>query len=73
MKTDLSNNVIPLKDVIPEKYFHFGIAYSIKNNYLFNDENYILKLVIGIDGLPQLKVPIVHFGIFYVIYQGWPT
>jgi len=55
MKTDLSNNVIPLKDVNPGKYFHFGIANSIKNNYLFNDENYILKLVIEIDGLPLTK------------------
>jgi len=54
MKTDISKSIIHLKDVIPGKYFHFGIANGIKNNYLFN-ENCILKLVIGIDGLPLTK------------------
>jgi len=56
MKTDTSKSIIHLKDVIPGKYFHFGIANGIKNNFSFNHENCsILKLVIGIDGLPLTK------------------
>lgn len=55
MKTDLSKSIIPLKDVSPGKYFHFGIANGIKNNYIFDHKNCILKLVIGIDGLPLTK------------------
>jgi len=56
MKTDTSTSIIRLKDVTPGKYFHFGIANGIKNNFSFNHESCsILKLVIGIDGLPLTK------------------
>lgn len=69
MKTDLSKSIIPLKDVSPGKYFHFGIANGIKNNYIFEHKNYILKLVIRIDGLPLTKSSTSMFCLFYVIYD----
>jgi len=55
MKTDLSHTTIPLKNVLPGKYYHFGIGNGIKNNYKGNSENHILKLAFGIDGLPLTK------------------
>lgn len=55
VKTDVSHGKIPLKDISPGKYYHFGIATGIKNNYVCKCENPVLKLVVGIDGLPLTK------------------
>jgi len=56
LKTDFSNINIPLKDVMPGKYFHFGIANGVKNHYIENIESTnLIKLVVGIDGLPLTK------------------
>jgi len=55
MKTDLSHTTIPLQNILPGKYYHFGIGNGIKNNYKRNSENHILKLAFGIDGLPLTK------------------
>lgn len=54
LKTDVSTINIALRDVEPGKYYHFGIANGIKNHYIEKNEN-IIKLVIGIDGLPLTK------------------
>lgn len=57
LKTDVSNfNNIPLRDVIPGKYFHFGIANRVKNHYIENaGSTNVIKLFVGIDGLPLTK------------------
>lgn len=57
LKTDVSNfNNIPLRDVIPGKYFHFGIANGVKNHYIENaGSTNVIKLFVGIDGLPLTK------------------
>lgn len=54
LKTDVSTINIPIKDVVPGKYYHFGIANGIKNHYIEKEEN-IIELVIGIDGLPLTR------------------
>lgn len=57
LKTEISNVSIPLRDVLPGKYYHFGITNGIKNHYKIenNHNNNLIKLVIGIDGLPLTK------------------
>jgi len=57
LKTDVSNfNNIPLRYVIPGKYFHFGIANGVKNHYIENaGSTNVIKLFVGIDGLPLTK------------------
>lgn len=57
LKTEISNASIPLRDVLPGKYYHFGITYGVKNHYKIenNQNNNLIKLVIGIDGLPLTK------------------
>lgn len=54
LKTNVSTAVIPLKDISPGKYYHFGIANGIKNHYIDDDQKE-LNLVVGIDGLPLTK------------------
>ncbi|XP_050064811.1 uncharacterized protein LOC114129556 [Aphis gossypii] len=56
LKTDISNSKIILKEVPPGFYYHFGIKSGIKNHYDFTDDsNGVIKLVVGIDGLPLTK------------------
>lgn len=56
LKTDISGSNIPLKDVLPGKYYHFGIANGIRNHLIIENQNdQLIKLVIGIDGLPLTK------------------
>jgi len=49
------NKPVEMKIVSPGYYYHFGVAYNIKQHLdkKFSDET--IKLVIGIDGLPLAK------------------
>lgn len=56
---DPNQSAVTLKNILPGKYYHYGICNGIKNYYIIDDQNE-LKLVIGIDGLPLNKSKKVH-------------
>lgn len=56
LKTNISGLKIPLKEIAPGKYYHFGVRNGIIQNYNIDDDTMdVIKLVVGIDGLPLTK------------------
>jgi len=54
LKTEISSLKIPLKEIAPGQYYHFGVRNGIIQNYI-DDTMDVIKLVVGIDGLPLTK------------------
>ncbi|KAL4084124.1 hypothetical protein QTP88_027959 [Uroleucon formosanum] len=54
LKTKISSIKIPLKEIATEQYYHSGVRNGIIQNYI-DDTMDVIKLVVGIDGLPLAK------------------